>query len=523
MKNFKRFIALMLAIVSASGTLSSRMPVVAAATEVSQAAEDDADLLTKVDWKEEEEVEFGSSYSLEAVIGKDDRKKIADTTEFPYSAISHMYMVYSCGCKGFGTGFMISDNTMLTAGHCVICETHKQKISSLVCKFGYSYTPGTKNKEGKEDYIVKVSGCKTFYYDSDYLYGTYSGIQEEYSDYAFVVFKNNIGQVTGHFGIKAFTDSELDGKTFTVGGYCRDEDPLTIAQGKVSAGYTNNNIYGGEEFIEDKYLLSYKTDTIPGNSGGPLFDKNNMIAGIHVAGVPNRFNLARRVTSGMMNSLVECGLIDNATKVKPQKRSEILYKDVRDPSKFWYEPTYYLTSKNVVKGYDNQTKFKPGNKCTRAQMVAFLWRLNGSPAPKSKTCKFSDVMKGTYYYKAVIWAVENGITTGLSKKKFGPAGVCTRAQTVTFLWRMAGKPEPANTKNKFKDVKKSDYFYKAVLWASDNKIVAGYKDGTFKPSGKCLRRQMVTFLYKYDKAVNNKAKPTATPTATPKPTTVPGS
>ena len=156
-------------------------------------------------------------------------------------------------------------------------------------------------------------------------------------------------------------------------------------------------------------------------------------------------------------------------------------------------------------------------------MVAFLWRLNGSPAPKSKTCKFSDVMKGTYYYKAVIWAVENGITTGLSKKKFGPAGVCTRAQTVTFLWRMAGKPEPANTKNKFKDVKKSDYFYKAVLWASDNKIVAGYKDGTFKPSGKCLRRQMVTFLYKYDKAVNNKAKPTATPTATPKPTTVPGS
>ena len=182
----------------------------------------------------------------------------------------------------------------------------------------------------------------------------------------------------------------------------------------------------------------------------------------------------------------------------------VLYKDVTNTKDFWYAPTNYLTAANVVKGYDKQTKFKPANDCTRAQMVTFLWRLAGEPAPKSTTTKFKDIMSKDYFYKPVLWAVENGITTGVSKTKFNPKGVCTRAQTVTFLWRMAGKPEPKTTKNPFPDVKKTEYFYKATLWASEMKILAGLPDGTFQPQGKCLRRQMVTFLYKYDKYVNGK-------------------
>ncbi|MBO4461173.1 MAG: S-layer homology domain-containing protein [Clostridiales bacterium] len=179
----------------------------------------------------------------------------------------------------------------------------------------------------------------------------------------------------------------------------------------------------------------------------------------------------------------------------------VVYKDVLDENDFWYKPTYALSAKGVVKGYDNQTKFKPANDCTRAQMVTFLWRLAGSPAPKSGTCNFGDVKKDDYYYKAVIWAVEQGITTGVSKTEFAPSKVCTRAQTVTFLWRMAGKPSVGTAKNPFSDVNSKDYFYNAVIWASSQKIVAGYSDGTFRPQGKCLRRQMVTFLYKFDKAV----------------------
>ena len=181
-----------------------------------------------------------------------------------------------------------------------------------------------------------------------------------------------------------------------------------------------------------------------------------------------------------------------------------LYKDVTNKSDFWFVPTNYLTAKGTVKGYNNQTMFKPANDCTRAQMVTFLYRLQGEPATKSTTCKFKDVKKSDYFFKPVIWAVENGITTGVSKTKFDPKGVCTRAQTVTFLWRMAKKPGIGSARNPFKDVKEKDYFYKAVIWASNKMIVAGYSDGTFKPQGKCLRRQMVTFLYKYDKYINKK-------------------
>ena len=182
----------------------------------------------------------------------------------------------------------------------------------------------------------------------------------------------------------------------------------------------------------------------------------------------------------------------------------VLYKDVKDPGDFWYEPTYYLTDSGVVKGYDEQTKFKPANVCTRAQMVTFIWRLEGCPKPKAKTCRFGDVKKEDYFYKAVIWGNENHIVEGYSDGTFGPRKVCARRHAVTFLWRLAGKPEPKTTKNKFSDVKTSDYFYKATLWASEKKILAGYDDGTFRPDGECLRRQMVTFLYKYDKFVNDK-------------------
>ena len=180
----------------------------------------------------------------------------------------------------------------------------------------------------------------------------------------------------------------------------------------------------------------------------------------------------------------------------------VLYKDVTKTKDFWFEPTNYLTAKGVVKGYDKQTKFKPANKCTRAQMVTFIWRLVGEPEPKTATCKFSDVKTKDYFYKACLWGNENGIVEGYKNGTFGPQIVCARKHAVTFLWRLAGKPDPKSSTCKFKDVKKKDYFYKPAIWASENKILAGYKDGTFRPEGDCLRRQMVTFLYKYDKFVN---------------------
>ena len=182
----------------------------------------------------------------------------------------------------------------------------------------------------------------------------------------------------------------------------------------------------------------------------------------------------------------------------------VLYKDVTDSKDFWFAPTNYLTAACVVKGYDKQTLFKPANMCTRAQMVTFIWRLQGEPEPKTKTCKFSDVKSKDYFYKACIWGNENHIVEGYKDGTFGPQIVCARKHAVTFLWRLANKPSPKSKENKIKDVKKGDYFYTATLWASEKGILAGYKDGTFRPDGDCLRRQMVTFLYKYDKFVNKK-------------------
>ena len=181
----------------------------------------------------------------------------------------------------------------------------------------------------------------------------------------------------------------------------------------------------------------------------------------------------------------------------------VLYKDVTDPDSFWFTPAYVLTDKGIVKGYDKQTRFKPSYKCTRGQMVTFIWRLAGQPEPKSKKCKFSDVKETDYFYKACIWGNEKGIVEGYKNGTFGPGIICARRHAVTFLWRYAGKPDPKSTKStKFTDISSKDYFYKATLWASEKKILEGYDDNTFRPNGVCLRRQMVTFLYKFDKYVN---------------------
>ena len=134
--------------------------------------------------------------------------------------------------------------------------------------------------------------------------------------------------------------------------------------------------------------------------------------------------------------------------------------------------------------------------CTRAQMVAFLWRAEGSPEPASANCPFTDVAQNAYYYKAVLWAVEQGITAGTSATTFGSDDIVTRGQAVTFLWRAAGKPETTTT-NPFADVTTDAYYYDAVLWAVEKGVTAGTSATTFSPSAPCNRAQIVTFLYRY--------------------------
>ena len=165
---------------------------------------------------------------------------------------------------------------------------------------------------------------------------------------------------------------------------------------------------------------------------------------------------------------------------------------------YYFEAVNWAAANNVTNG-TSETTFSPNVGCTRAQVVTFLWRAAGQPEPTEGTNPFTDVKEGTYYYKAVLWAVEKGITNGTSETTFDPDETCTRGQIVTFLWRREGKPAPTGANNPFADVKPSAYFGSAVLWAVEKGITNGTSETTFEPNEDCTRAQVVTFLWRADR------------------------
>ena len=172
------------------------------------------------------------------------------------------------------------------------------------------------------------------------------------------------------------------------------------------------------------------------------------------------------------------------------------FTDVRAKD-YFYEPVMWAVYHNpqITNGTD-ATHFSPYADCTREQVAAFLWRAAGCPEPTIDSCPFVDVRKKDYYYRAVLWAVEHNITAGIDATHFGVNQPCTRDQVVTFLWRAAGSPEPTVTENPFVDVRPKDYFYKAVLWAVETGVTTGVDVTHFGPRNTCIRCQVVTFLYR---------------------------
>ena len=172
------------------------------------------------------------------------------------------------------------------------------------------------------------------------------------------------------------------------------------------------------------------------------------------------------------------------------------FTDVNEDS-YCFEAVRWALANNITDGTGDGTTFSPNASCTRGQAVTFLWRAAGCPEPESSVNPFTDVKEGTYYYKAVLWAVENGITDGTGDgTTFSPNTTCTRGQIVTFLWRAAGKTAAAG-KLSFTDVSADAYYGPAVQWAAENGITDGTGDGTtFSPNASCTRGQIVTFLYR---------------------------
>ncbi len=164
---------------------------------------------------------------------------------------------------------------------------------------------------------------------------------------------------------------------------------------------------------------------------------------------------------------------------------------------YYEDAVDWAVENGITKGTDD-THFSPDGICTRAQAVTFLWRAAGSPEPETRTMPFTDVPAGSYYYDAVLWAVENGITEGTSDTTFSPNSTCTRAQIVAFLWRSEKSPA-AGTANPFADVKSTAYYAGAVLWAVKEDITKGTTNTTFSPDADCTRAQIVTFLWRCKK------------------------
>ena len=169
------------------------------------------------------------------------------------------------------------------------------------------------------------------------------------------------------------------------------------------------------------------------------------------------------------------------------------FRDV-SPSAYYAVPVTWAVENGITTGAGSGS-FRPKQVCTREQVVTFLWKAAGSPKPGSSQRPFSDVKPGKYYYSAVLWAVEKGITSGSSAAKFGVGKPCTREQVVSFLWKALGSPAPAGTESPFTDVKPGKYYFSPVLWAVEHGVTSGATPTTFGVGRPCTRAQVVTFLY----------------------------
>lgn len=168
------------------------------------------------------------------------------------------------------------------------------------------------------------------------------------------------------------------------------------------------------------------------------------------------------------------------------------FSDV-DKDAYYAAAVAWAVEKGIISG-TSETRFSPNAPCTRCQALTCLWKAMGSPEPSNTSCKFKDVPENAYYYKAVLWAVEMGITSGIGNAAFAPDSSVTRSQLVTFLWRAAGSAS-ASIASHFADVNANAYYFNAVQWAAENHITSGTSATTFSPVNISTRAQYITFLF----------------------------
>lgn len=175
------------------------------------------------------------------------------------------------------------------------------------------------------------------------------------------------------------------------------------------------------------------------------------------------------------------------------------FRDIDGKNDVYFKDAILWAVEQGITNGVSPVEFNPSGNCTRSQIVTFLWRAMGSPEPVTAVNPFVDVKENSFYYKAVLWAYETGLTTGTDATHFSPDAVCTRAEAVTFLWRNDGRPDHGISENPFTDISdtgKCSPYYDAILWAFENGITNGTNADRFDPFGRCTRGQIVTFIYR---------------------------
>ena len=266
-------------------------------------------------------------------------------------------------------------------------------------------------------------------------------------------------------------------------------------------------------FVPVEYAVSVTTEVPIG--GTARVDKKSGTIGqtVTLTCVPDEGYRVARITG--VSRLTDNGdntysfTIDNSDiKLKVLfLRHENPFLDVNE-THFYYDSVLWAVEQGITSGI-SATQFDADGLCNRAQVVTFLWRAAGSPEPQTTENPFEDVPEDSWYADAVLWAVEQGITRGISDTRFGPAETCSRIQVVTFLWRSFGSPETGLTENPFTDLQSSEDWYRtAVLWALENGITTGTTATTFNPTGECYRAQVVTFLHRASQVPAPEPEPT---------------
>ena len=423
------------------------------------------------------------------------------------------------GQIGKYTGTELAGKTILVPGN-----TFKIKLVSdgTYCEYGFCVTSVTVSGQHEHDYTATVVAptCTEQGY-TEHICSCGDSYRDSYvpalgHDFAWVVDREPTDTEAGekHEECNRCHEKRNEGTIIPPQGgqHTHSYDSVITAPTCTERGYTTHTCSCGDSYV-DTYL-----DPLGHNWAASTYVWAGDYSSITAAHICKRDASHVETENGLISSSVtreatydtEGEIVYTATFVNPAFKTqskavvtpklerpqpiENPFTDVRN-GQYYYDAVLWAVENGVTTG-TSATTFSPGEGCTRAQVVTFLWRAAGQPAPASSANPFNDVKKGAYYYNAVLWAVEKGITNGTSDTTFSPDDTCTRAQIVTFLWRYEGQPTPASTNNPFADVKPSAYFGNAVLWAVEKGITNGTSATTFAPEDTCTRAQVVTFLYR---------------------------